>query len=119
MDLTPRDRRVEHAERAHLGPRPQLVALMPVEQVQREADLLLSSDWPAPEICRGLANSGAFPPESGLCLCAPATCNDPGWYLKRQEGLQNRRHVDEKACFIVLLNVPHLTPLRQPKLRRP
>ena len=87
--------------------------------VEREADLLLSSDWPAPEICRGLANSGAFPPESGLCLCAPATCNDPGWYLKRQEGLQNRRHVDEKACFIVLLNVPYVTPLRQPKLPRP
>ncbi len=26
--------------------------------VEREADLLLSSDWPAPELCRDLTNSG-------------------------------------------------------------
>lgn len=51
--------------------------------VEREADLLLSSDRPAPELCRGLVNSRVFPLIRSR-QCAPATCNDPGWCLKNQ-----------------------------------
>jgi hypothetical protein len=32
---------------------------------------------------------------------------------------QNRRHVDEKAPFILFLSVPHRTPLRQSEFRSP